>query len=47
MEEILVEVTGGKSTEDGFVLQAKDASITLINRTLSGTIVKPDKQPLP
>jgi hypothetical protein len=47
MGEMPVEVAGGKSTVEGFVLQAKDASNTLINITASGTIVKPGKQPLP
>ena len=51
MGEMLVEVTGGKFafTGDrvGFVFQAKEARSALINMTASGTIVKPDKQPLP
>jgi hypothetical protein len=47
MGEMLVKVTGGKFTEEGFVFQAKDARNALINITARGTIVKPDKQPLP
>jgi hypothetical protein len=33
--------------EDGFVFHANDPRIALINMTARGTIVKPDKQPLP
>jgi hypothetical protein len=48
MGEMLVEATtGGKSAAEGVVFQAKEARIALINSTAIGTIVKPDKQPLP
>jgi hypothetical protein len=43
----IVEGVGGKSTAVGFVFHAKEARNALIIITESGTIVKPDKQPLP
>ena len=58
MGEMPVEVTGGNSTEtedaesgngreEGFVFHANEPRSALINITASGTMVKPDKQPLP
>jgi hypothetical protein len=59
MGEIFVEEAGwncgddgmancmGAGTEDVSSLHANDPRIALMNITASGTIVKPDKQPLP
>jgi len=49
MGEMLVDLESGGATEGsgkGFVFHARDASIALINMTVSGTIAKPGKQPL-
>lgn len=49
MGEMPVELESGGATAcsgNGFVFHARDASIALINMTVSGTIAKPDKQPL-